>query len=119
MSQLKAGDFEYLQTTCGFTKCLDFTKDEVQLGNQTFKSVYDTLQTVMSFCKEAMQAAFTDKEIAKFGSFDEFLDKKFPDYRPQHLDPVYICMDSYFFATLQKSKNANFSFDIKSLYYSK
>lgn len=118
MAQLKPGDFEYLQTTCGFKKCLDFTKENVPNGDETFRYADSLLRVIMSFDEDAMRSAFTDKDISKFRSFSEYLSKKFPGYRPQHLDPIYFCMDPYFFNVLNSSKNAKLPFDIKSIYFS-
>lgn len=117
MAQLKPGDFEYLQTTCGFKKCLDFTKENVPNGDETFRYADSLLRVIMSFDENAMMSAFMDKDITKFRSFSDYLSKKFPGYRPQHLDPIYFCMDPYFFNVLNSSKNAKLPFDIKAIYF--
>ncbi len=118
MSQLKPGDFEYLKTTCGFTKCLDFTKEGVELGEQTFRQIVDTLELVMSFDTTAMKQAFSDEDISKYNSFADYMNEKFPGYKPIHLDPLYPCMDPYFFEVLRTSRNASLPFDIEAVYYS-
>ena len=118
MAKLKPGDFEYIKTPCGFTKCLDFTKDDVQLGNQTFEYVVSILQKALSFDPDYMEQKFHDKRIQNYDSFDDYLDAKFSGYHPVQLDPIYACMDTYFFDALRNSKNANLSFDIQKIYYS-
>lgn len=117
MSLLKPGDFEYLKTTCGFTKCLDFTDDEWELGDQSFSYVVGLLEEVMSFDETSMEAAFSDKRIDNYDSFADYLDAKFPGYEPLHLDPIYPCMDSYFFHVLRTNRNANLPFDLQAIYY--
>ena len=118
MVKLKPGDFEYIKTPCGFTKCLDFTKDDVQFGNQTFEYVVSLLQKALSFDPDYMEQKFHDKRIQKYDTFEDYLDAKFPGYHPIQLDPIYACMDTYFFDALRTSKNANLTFDIQKIYYS-
>jgi len=118
MSTLKPGDFEYIKTTCGFTKCIDVTKQNVELGNQTLDYIINTLGTALQFDAGYMEQKFTDKEIGKYGSFEEYLDARFPGCHALTLDPLYPCMDTYYFETLRESENASLPFDIQKIYYS-
>ena len=119
MVQLKPGDFEYIRTPCGFTKCIDVTKEGVKFGNQKLAYIVSELQKVLSFDPEYLEKKFHDRRIKNYSSFEEYLDDKFPGHHPLRLDPIYPCMDEYYFRTLRESKNANLGFDIEKIYYSR
>ena len=118
MAQMKPGDFEYIETPCGFKKCLDFTKEDVPLGDESFAYVVEMLEKVMAFDEDEMERVFTDKKIERYDSFQDYLDDRFPDYKPLHLDPIYHCIDKHFFDVMRKNKNANLPFDLQEIYYS-
>lgn len=118
IAKMKPGDFEYIKSPCGFTKCLDFTKEDVELGDETFAYVVDVLQKALSFDEDAMEQQFTDKKIERYDSFQDYLDAKFPDYKPIPLDPIYHCIDKHFFDVMRTNKNANLPFDLQKIYYS-
>lgn len=117
MARMKPGDFEYIQTTCGFTKCLDFTKQNVEFGEQSFHFVVNKLQEALNFDPQVIKNTFTDDRIKQYKNIEEYLNDKFPGYHPLKLDPIYPCMDTYYFDALRNSRNANLQFDIEEIYY--
>lgn len=117
LRQLKPGDFEYIVTPCGFTKCIDITSEDVELGNELLKSIVDTLQLALNWDTTFMKTVFRDENIKKYKSFAEYLSNEFPGYHPIMLDPIYSSGDQYFFFILSTSKNARLDFDLQFMYY--
>ncbi len=113
MAMLKPGDFEYIRSSCGFTKGIDVTKEGVPLGDETLRQIIDTLRLAMSFDLDAMMEAFSDKALSDYPTFADYIEAKFPGYRPLPLDPLYPCSDEHFFEVLRK----RLPFDIGKIYY--
>jgi len=124
MEVLKPGDHEVIDTPFGFSKAIDVTKekdedgDTIFMGNQKLSEMRVVLEDCLEFDMEYMEENFRGDWVDDGITFEEYVDKEFSRGTASvDLDPIYHCVDQYFFDAMKNINYGDFEFGIQEKYY--
>jgi|ETNmetMinimDraft_26_1059896.scaffolds.fasta_scaffold13398_1 hypothetical protein len=124
MEALKPGDHEVIETPFGFSKAIDVTKEkddegsDIFMGNQKLSEMKVTLEDCLEFDMQYIEENFRGDWVDDGISFEEYVDQEFSKgIVPIKLDPIFHCVDQWFFDSLKNINYGNFEFGVQEKYY--
>ncbi len=124
MEALKPDDHEVIETPFGFSKAIDVTKEKdeegsnIFMGYQKLSEMAVILEYCLEFDMEYMEENFRGDWVDDGISFEEYVDKEFSKgVVPIRLDPIYHCVDQYFFDAMKNINYGDFEFGVQEKYY--
>jgi len=124
MEALKPGDHEVIGTPFGFSKAVDVTKEkddegsDIFMGNQKLSEMKITLEDCLEFDMQYMEENFRGDWVDDDITFEEYIDQEFSrGVESLRLDPVYHCLDQYFFDSMKNINYGDFEFGVQEKYY--
>ena len=124
MEALKPGDHEIIGTPFGFSKAIDVTKEkddegsDIFMGSQKLSEMKITLENCLEFDMQYMEENFRGDWVNDGISFEEYIDQEFSrGVASIRLDPIYHCLDQWFFDSLKNINYGDFEFGVQEKYY--